>query len=366
MNLLGSKYIIDGVPQDSTPERLLSSVCPSAPDTAGECGTIIDESVDPALETHTWDASAVPDYLALVATGATPLSLPFASHRTRSVIASALIDALWKDGHFRLGNLSLRLDWRWNGAAVGSQAAFYESARAASEYVDGLGITLDGFSCSDGDTASVAASAQLSGRNGAEDDCFETEFVGTPELCGTRTLPGTFVPDGSSWVVYIPFDTSDYRLGGSLLAWRLGKGGGVCPQIDDPDYFIDCYEVVRELVEDGVVIAASTVGDGGLAAALGRMCSGGTGLSADLSDLRHSSGEDNIVRLLFAELPGAVIQIRDSDFDYLDAELLLQDVAFFPLGHPSVGNGRLSFTAPDRSGIQTILESLMLNAEGED
>ena len=60
------------------------------------------------------------------------------------------------------------------------------------------------------------------------------------------------------------------------------------------------------------------------------------------------------------------LQIRDSDFDYVDAELLLQDVVYFPLGHPDPSGHKVTVAASAKSRIQTILESLMLNAEGED
>ena len=72
------------------------------------------------------------------------------------------------------------------------------------------------------------------------------------------------------------------------------------------------------------------------------------------------------MRILFAEVPGVVVQITDADFDYLDAELLLQDVAFFPLGHPTPGRTDIRIKSSAKSGIQTILESLIRNAEGED
>ena len=49
----------------------------------------------------------------------------------------------------------------------------------------------------------------------------------------------------------------------------------------------------------------------------------------------------------------------------LTTQFILQDVAYYPLGHPVTG-GSLHFAASDRPGIQTILESLMQNAEGED
>jgi hypothetical protein len=92
----------------------------------------------------------------------------------------------------------------------------------------------------------------------------------------------------------------------------------------------------------------------------------GVGLGVDVSDVMRAYQEQDVLRILFGEVPGAVIQIQDADFDYLDAELLLQDVAFFPLGHPVPGSDEVRVKASAKSGIQTILESLMQNAEGED
>ena len=186
-----------------------------------------------------------------------------------------------------------------------------------------------------------------------------------PQLGSRRSCPATLAPDPQSWVVYIPFDTAEFRLGGSLFAQVLDVGGGASPQITDADYFMDCHEVVRELVEDGILLSGATVGEGGLLRTVKQMteCAG---LSLDLSDVMRAYQEQDVLRILFAEVPGAVIQIQDADFDYLDAELLLQDVAFFPLGHPVPGQPGIRVKASAKSGIQTILESLMQNAEGED
>ena len=67
-------------------------------------------------------------------------------------------------------------------------------------------------------------------------------------------------------------------------------------------------------------------------------------------------------------MPGVVIQIRDIDFDYIDAELLLQDVAFYPLGHPAANGGAVRVRSSAKTGIQNILESLVQRqgGEGED
>jgi len=73
------------------------------------------------------------------------------------------------------------------------------------------------------------------------------------------------------------------------------------------------------------------------------------------------------VRILFGEVPGVILEIRDSDFDYLDAEFLLQDVAYHPIGHPTTRMG-LSIRTHESTAVADILSSLMDSraSEGED
>ena len=101
-------------------------------------------------------------------------------------------------------------------------------------------------------------------------------------------------------------------------------------------------------------------------AALRKMCGFRTGAEIDLGDLMRATGEKDRTRLLFSEVPGALIQLRDSDYDYLDAELLLQDVSYYPLGHVRPGGG-IDVLSSEKNGLQTILESLIQkSSEGED
>ena len=135
--------------------------------------------------------------------------------------------------------------------------------------------------------------------------------------------------------------------------------------IQDPDYFIDCYEVVRELVEDGIVMAGVTVGDGGLAKAAADIC-GTYGISLNISGISSSYIEEDTTKILFGEIPGALIQVSEANMDYLDAQLLLQDVAYYPLGKPSPAGG-ISLEKSSAATVAGILASLINQAsEGED
>ena len=125
---------------------------------------------------------------------------------------------------------------------------------------------------------------------------------------------------------------------------------------------------MRELVEDGIVLSGATVCDGGFLTALKGMCRKGTGAAIDITSIRDARGELP-VRILFAEVPGVLIQVSDLDFDYVDAELILQDIAYFPLGHPVCGaDDSISVNFDAKSGVAGILQSLLSGqaSEGED
>lgn len=369
---LHSTYVLDGVPQELTPAELLAAVTEDRShvadrDEGGE--QIVDETVDPVLGNLNLDRSRLDEYLGNVMGAEKRLPLAFADVYARIRLAASLIDALWCRGSFRLGDLRLKASWKWNSAGVGSQAAFYRSVQSSADYIDALGLKFSAYSYSGTrERSEVNFKPHLAGPEEDGDEMFIKQPFRSiaPKFSCVRSCPSVFVPDPQSWIVYVPFETSDYRLGGSLLAQTLGLGGGVPPQLDDADYFMDCFEVVRELVEDKVVLSGGTVRYGGLLKTVKQMTGGETGASIDISGIMKAYQENDIVRILFSEVPGVIVQIRDIDFDYLDAELLLQDVAFFPLGHPLPGTSDVRVKASARSGIQTILDSLMQNAEGED
>lgn len=368
---LYSKYVIDGLRMEVTPGQMLDAAC-GQQSVQEEFEPIVDERMDPDPTPVVYDSYRIGEYLEKTAAApARKVPAAYADSYTRGAIAQALIGAIWREGHFRLDDLHVHLAWKWNEAPVGAMTGFYGSVEAACDYLDGLGLQLSGYSFAQARTDTLAVRCGLSKASeqrasDEEDPIFEELPFRTlrPRFGTRRKCPAQLTGSTDSWVIYIPFDTCSFRLGGSLLSEVLDSPGGKAPGIMEPDYFIDCYEVVRELVEDGIVLAGETVGDGGLMTALGRFC-GDMGLATDLSGIANAYGEKDTVRLLFAEVPGVLIEIRDYDFDYIDAELLLQDVAYYPLGRPN-RSGRI--TVSDTDGISGILSSLLSEGavEGED
>ena len=374
---LYSHYIIDGVICEATPAELLDE-CMEFPELDtneySSFDDIVDESTEPPLEVITYDYDKLQEYIKATVEAThseRPFSLLYPEHFTSLQIAKALLDRLWSEGHFRLCNLRLWAQWDWNTRPIGNLASFYRSCQTANEYIFGLGVRMTDYIFIEGDEGCSARFYAWLPEDDIEDPHIEDDIKAPyesrhPWIGEKRRCPSAIIPDKDSWLIYIPFDTCPYRLGGSLLSQTCGKTGGQKTNIQDPDYFIDCYEVVRELVEDGIVKAGITVADGGLAAAAARIC-GEYGAELDLKGIAASYEEDDRIRILFGEVPGALIQIKDTDYDYVDSQLLLQDIAYYPLGHPCMETRGISVQDNSKTSVADILASLLGHtSEGED
>ena len=384
---LYSHYIIDGMRLDMTPAELLDECMEDEGFNPGTgFGDIVDESTEPPLSSFSYDTDMEQEYLSRTVAAShieRPFRLLYPEHFTRLQIAKALLGRLWSKGHFKMGNLKLWAQWDWDPSAVGNMSAFYRSVESASEYIYGLGVKLEDYLFIEGDSGCNAKffawldnEFDRSLSDGQDDGSFseidQTALFKSspfesrhPWISDERACPSSITPDPESWIIYIPFDTCSYRLGASLLTEVAGHNGGKSPEISDPDYFIDCYEVVRELVEDGFVIAGATVADGGLITAAKDMCAE-AGMNIDVKGIMSSYQQERH-RVLFGEVPGVLLQVSDENYDYVDSQLLLQDIAYYPIGHPSAEPSGLAISETGKNGVADILASLLGHAsEGED
>lgn len=365
---LFSEYVIDGIRKPLTPARLLEAEVPPQEE---QPSAIIDESIDPSpvlfrpdmglRDTYAERIQSLEDHV---------FPLLYSSQYTRILISGALTDTLWRKGHFRLCDLTVDLGWEWNDGAVGNMAAFYASAESAAGFLDDLALKVGDISFSEAGTAGFKPVPKLLSSTCPEESDLleELPFHTSGAMLSDETaVPRTAICDPQSWIICIPFDTCSFRLGGSALSRVVGASCGAAPQADDADYFQDCFEVIREMVEDGVILSGMSIRQGGLLPALRQYCPAPGGICADISGILRSRRESDSAEVLFGEIPGVLVQIRDTDYEYFDAQMLLQDVEYFPLGHPG-SCGRVSVCDRDRNGISRILESILAaqSHEGED
>lgn len=373
---LFSEYIINGIRYETTPAQLLGECTNTVVPEHDKYADIVDESTDPPINSFVYDSSSNEIYLQQCVNASEQkrdFRMLYPESFTRLLIARSLIERIWNDGHFRIGDLSVWAQWEWNTRPVGSMAAFYMSVSSASDYLFELGIKLNDFAYEEVDECCCSTfHSWIADRDEMDESSDEPQLrmspyeSSNPWIKEGRLCPCSIIPDEDSSLIYIPFDTCQHKLGGSLLAQVNGHNGGSPLQLDDSDYFIDCYEVVRELIEDGIVLSGVTVADGGLATAAARICKD-YGLEMDINGVISSYQEHDSTKILFAEIPGVILQIRNSDLNYLDVQLLLQDVAYYIVGSPSLSKKGIGFNGNCRKNIADIIESLLDQAtEGED
>ena len=384
---LYSRYVIDGIMGEASPAELLNECMeyPFEDDLlTGNFADIVDETIEPPLSASTYESSQIDGLLEMTAKAAETersFRMLYPDHFTRLQIAQALISRIWSKGHFRLGNLRLWAQWDWNTRPVGNMAAFYSSISEASDYIYSLGVGLTDYIFIESDEDSRARFYAWLPEEISEDDdlhegvreeshhttLFKVPYESSdPWISEERQCSRNMICDKNSQLIFIPFDTCPFKLGGSLLDEVSGRAGGAAPNIKDPDYFIDCYEVVRELVEDGVVMSGMSVGDGGLATAV-RIMAQDCGIDLEIGGLMSSYQEEDQMKVLFGEIPGVLLQVNDYEYDYLDSQLTLQDVAYYPVGRPTDEHRKINITRSSKGGVADILASLLAQAtEGED
>ena len=239
-------------------------------------------------------------------------------------IAEALTNIVFaplKDG---LKSVSLSANWMWPCRNEGEDARLYAAVEAASDFACHLGINIptgkDSLSMTQkyGDekvispgTVIISAGAEVS----------DVKKIVSPVL--SKNL--------HTYIYYIDFSFDSLKLGGSALAQVLGRVGNETPTVCEPDYFVDAFEAVQDAINKGLILAGHDISAGGMITALLEMCFANVegGLEVSLDEL----SEKDIVKILFAENPGILVQVKDKKA----FECLMKDagVGFAAIARPT-------------------------------
>ena len=124
-----------------------------------------------------------------------------------------------------------------------------------------------------------------------------------------KIVSPVLVNDKNSYIYYIDFSFDTMKLGGSAFAQALNKLGDEVPTVKDSEYFADAFNAVQEAIEKNLILAGHDISAGGMITALLEMCFANVegGLQVNLDKL----SETDIVKILFAENPGILVQVKD-------------------------------------------------------
>lgn len=248
-----------------------------------------------------------------------------ASAGSRLAIAEALTNLVWAPVEKGLKGVSLSANWMWPCRNEGEDARLYQAVQAASDFAIELGINIptgkDSLSMTQkyGDKKVYAPGTVIISTVGEVTDFRK---IVTPVLKA----------DPKTEVVYVDFSFDKLKLGGSSFAQVLNKIGKEVPDVKDSEYFAEAFTAIQQLLDEGVILAGHDISAGGMVTALLEMCFADNrlGLDVDFSFL----AEKDIIKILFAENPGVLIQIPDSAAKKVSALFDKVGVAYGFLGKP--------------------------------
>ncbi len=243
-------------------------------------------------------------------------------------VAEALTNLVWAPLTEGLDSVSLSANWMWPcRAQEGEDARLYTAVKALSDFCCSLEINVP--------TGKDSLSMTQKYPSGEKIVSPGTVIVSAGgEVSDIKKVVSPVMANKAKSTFYhIDFSFDQLRLGGSAFAQSLNKIGDDVPTVQNPEYFRDAFLSVQELINKGLILAGHDISAGGLITTLLEMCFANTegGMEINLDKIK----EHDIVKILFAENPGIVIQVADKH--KAEVKKILEDagVGYIKLGVPS-------------------------------
>lgn len=243
-------------------------------------------------------------------------------------VAEALTNIVGAPIENGIKGISLSANWMWPCKNQGEDAALYRAVEACSDFACALGINIptgkDSLSMTQkyGDDKVFAPGTVIISAAGPVSDVRKTV---SPVLQAKK-----------STLYYIDFSGDSLKLGGSAFAQSLNRLGAEAPTVNDAAQFVKTFNAVQKLVKDKALLAAHDVSAGGLVTTLLEMTFGNTDGGINFSTAGICAwGEDDLVKILFAENPALVIQVADNKVEKVEKMLNAAGAKFCAIGEPS-------------------------------
>ena len=217
-------------------------------------------------------------------------------------IAESLTNIVFAPLTDKLESVSLSANWMWPCRNEGEDARLYTAVQAASDFACSLGINIptgkDSLSMTQkyGDDKVIAPGTVIISAGAEVSDI-------------KKIVSPVVAQDKNTSIYYIDFSFDTLKLGGSAFAQALNKLGNEVPTVKDPEYFRDAFNAVQDAIEKRLILAGHDISAGGMITALLEMCFANVegGLDVNLDKI----SESDIVKILFAENPGILVQVKD-------------------------------------------------------
>lgn len=294
-----------------------------------------------------------------------PLALLDAPASGRMAVAEALTN-LAATGFGAIGNIKLSANWMAACGVAGEDEKLYRTVEAVSDFCQALGVCIpvgkDSLSMKtvwqhEGEEKSVTAPLSLI--VSAFAPVRDVRLSVTPELKHPES--------GGKTVLLLCCLSGAVRMGGSALAQVYQGLGDAAPDVDAAA-LAGFLRAMQTLLGAGQVLAYHDRSDGGMLVTLAEMMfASHLGVTLDIRELlsrmnaeANATLHDTILRVLFNEEAGAVLQVRAEDLEAVQAAFAAEGLAeqVFVLGHTNgsdrlmVHNGNMILVNEARTDLQ--------------
>ena len=255
-------------------------------------------------------------------------------------VAEALTNIVWAPLTEGLDSVSLSANWMWPcRSQEGEDARLYAGVKALSDFCCDLHINVP--------TGKDSLSLSQQYPNGEKIISPGTVIVSAGGEVSDikKVVSPVIVNDKRASLYHIDFSFDEQHLGGSAFAQSLGKVGDDVPTVKSPEYFADAFNAIQELIKKGWIMAGHDISAGGLITTLLEMCFANTkgGLHINLHDICK---DGDIIKTLFAENPGVVIEVSDEHKQEFKDFLEDIGVGFAKIGYPIEAGREIEIVYP--------------------
>ena len=243
-------------------------------------------------------------------------------------VSESLTNLVWAPLAEGLDSVSLSANWMWPcRAQEGEDARLYKAVKALSDFCCALQINVP--------TGKDSLSMTQKYPDGEKIVSPGTVIVSAGgEVSDIRKIVSPVMKnEPKSRFYHIDFSFDTLQLGGSAFAQSLNKVGSDVPTVKNPEYFRDAFLAIQQLVNEGLIMAGHDISAGGLITTLLEMCFANTegGIEVNLDKFQNT----DVVKALFAENPGVVIQVSDKNAPAVKKILDDAGVGYLKIGTPT-------------------------------
>lgn len=222
---------------------------------------------------------------------------------SKLAIAEALTNLVWAPLEEGIESVSLSANWMWPSKNEGEDARLYDAVEAVSDFACELGINIP----TGKDSLSMVQKYPDNEKVYAPGTVIITASGAVSNI--KQIVEPRLVNDENTVLIYIDFSNHKFELGGSSFAQIVNKLGRNTPSVNDANYFANAFNTLQHLIKENKVLAGHDISAGGLITALLEMNfpneKGGLNINLNAFD------ETEMLKILFAENPAVIIQVKD-------------------------------------------------------